>query len=178
LIPASVVVITGVMAAGKSTVAQRLAERLPRAAHVRGDVFRRMIVSGRSEFVPAESAEAGAQLKLRYQISASVADAYAKAGFTAIVQDVILGADLTEYLDMVTTRPRLLVVLAPSPETVERREAGRAKKGYGEWTVEALDASLRTETPRLGLWIDTSAQTPDETVTQILAGLSTARLPD
>ncbi|MDQ0761187.1 putative kinase [Streptomyces canus] len=44
-----VVLVTGVMAAGKSTVAQALAERLPRAAHVRGDVFRRMIVSGRAE---------------------------------------------------------------------------------------------------------------------------------
>lgn len=40
-----VVLITGVMAAGKSTVAQLLAESLPRAVHVRGDVFRRMIVS-------------------------------------------------------------------------------------------------------------------------------------
>lgn len=31
----SVIVITGIMAAGKSTVAQLLAERLPRAPHVR-----------------------------------------------------------------------------------------------------------------------------------------------
>lgn len=42
-----VVLVTGVMASGKSTVAQALAERLPRAAHVRGDLFRRMIVSPR-----------------------------------------------------------------------------------------------------------------------------------
>ncbi|MFD6693018.1 hypothetical protein ACFWD8_09505 [Micromonospora aurantiaca] len=34
------------MAAGKSTVAEWLARRLPRAVHLRGDVFRRMIVSG------------------------------------------------------------------------------------------------------------------------------------
>ena len=47
-----VVLITGVMAAGTSTVAQVLAERLPRAAHVRGDVFRRMPVSGRAEYEP------------------------------------------------------------------------------------------------------------------------------
>lgn len=33
-----VVLVTGVMASGKSTVAQALAERLPRAAHVRGDL--------------------------------------------------------------------------------------------------------------------------------------------
>ena len=42
-----VILITGNMAAGKSSVAQSLAERLPKSVHLRGDVFRRMIVSGR-----------------------------------------------------------------------------------------------------------------------------------
>jgi len=59
------VLITGVMAAGKSTVAQALAERLPRAAHVRGDVFRWMIVSGREEYQPGAGGEALTQLRLR-----------------------------------------------------------------------------------------------------------------
>ncbi|WSQ09575.1 AAA family ATPase [Streptomyces sp. NBC_01231] len=128
-----VVVITGVMAAGKSTVAQTLAERLPRAAHVRGDVFRRMIVSGREEFTPgAESGGAAeAQLRLRYRLSATTADAYAEAGFTAVVQDVLLGPDLAAYVELVRTRPLYVVVLAPSAETVALREAGRAKTGYG-----------------------------------------------
>ena len=44
--PPAVVLITGIMGAGKSSVAQALAERLPKAAHVRGDAFRRFIVSG------------------------------------------------------------------------------------------------------------------------------------
>ena len=44
-----IIMITGIMAAGKSTVAQQLAERLPKSVHLRGDVFRRMIVSGRAE---------------------------------------------------------------------------------------------------------------------------------
>lgn len=77
---AGVVLVTGVMAAGKSTVAQALAEALPRAAHVRGDVFRRMIVSGREEYVPGAGGEAEAQLRLRYRLSAATADAYAEAG--------------------------------------------------------------------------------------------------
>ncbi|MEV7239624.1 AAA family ATPase, partial [Streptomyces sp. NPDC051020] len=54
----AVVLITGVMASGKSTVAQALAERLSRAVHVRGDVFRRMVVSGRAEMVPGAYEEA------------------------------------------------------------------------------------------------------------------------
>ena len=35
----AIYVISGIMAAGKSSVAQALAERLPRSVHVRGDVF-------------------------------------------------------------------------------------------------------------------------------------------
>jgi adenylate kinase family enzyme len=45
----SIIVITGIQAAGKSTIAQALAERLPDSVHVRGDLFRRMIVNGRVE---------------------------------------------------------------------------------------------------------------------------------
>lgn len=47
-LPAAVV-ITGISAAGKSTVAQALAERLPRSVHVRGDAFRRMVVNDRAD---------------------------------------------------------------------------------------------------------------------------------
>lgn len=173
-----VIVVTGVMAAGKSTIAQGLAERLPRAAHVRGDVFRRMIVSGREEVAPDSGGSAAAQLGLRYRLATQVADGYAGAGFTAVLQDIVLGPELARYVDMITTRPRYLVVLAPRPDVVEGREAGRGKKGYGDWTVGALDSALRDATPRLGLWLDTSDQTPDETVSEILSRLPEARLPD
>jgi len=156
--PGSVVLITGIMGAGKSTVAQALAERLPRAVHVRGDAFRRMIVSGRAEMVPRADAEALAQLRLRYRLGATVADGYAAAGFTAVYQDIILGEDLTAVTDAIHARPLYLVVLAPRPEVVRQRADSRAKvSGYGEWTVDALDEMLRA-TPRIGLWLDTSDQ--------------------
>lgn len=58
-----IVLITGAMASGKSTVAQALAERLPRSVHLRGDVFRRMIVNGRAEMTFELSAEARRQLQ-------------------------------------------------------------------------------------------------------------------
>ncbi|MEU7996347.1 AAA family ATPase [Micromonospora sp. NPDC049060] len=62
----SVVLISGIMAAGKSTVADALARRLPRSVHLRGDVFRRMVVSGREEMTAQPSPEAWRQLRLRY----------------------------------------------------------------------------------------------------------------
>ncbi|WP_371671121.1 AAA family ATPase [Streptomyces sp. NBC_00289] len=171
-----VVLVTGIMAAGKSTVAQALAERLPRAAHVRGDLFRRMIVSGREDYVPGAGAEAEAQLRLRHRLSAETADAYARAGFTAVVQDVVLGEELPAFVGLLRTRPLYVVVLAPDPETVAAREAGRAKTGYGAWTVGELDGGLRAGTPRLGLWLDTSRLTVTETVEAILAGRERARV--
>ncbi|MFC9857897.1 MULTISPECIES: AAA family ATPase [unclassified Streptomyces] len=172
----AVVLITGVMASGKSTVAGLLAERLPRAAHVRGDVFRRMLTSGREEVMPEETAEARSQLELRYRLSALVADEYARDGWTAVVQDIVLGKDLDHYIARVRTRPLYVIVLAPSTTAVRSREAGRAKTGYGPWTVDALDGILRAETPRIGLWLDTSEQTPEQTVSEILDNLPAARI--
>jgi predicted kinase len=172
----AVVLITGVMAAGKSTVAELLARQLPRAAHVRGDVFRRMLVSGREELLPEETAEARAQLELRYRLSALVADEYARHGWTAVVQDIVLGEDLSRYVARVQTCPLYVVVLAPSAAAVHTREAERPKAGYGVWTVEALDQALREETPRIGLWLDTSEQTPHQTVSAILDNFPAARV--
>ena len=174
--PPAVVVITGIMGAGKSSVAQALAERLPEAAHVRGDAFRRFIVSGGEPMLPGAGPEALEQLRLRYRLGASTADAYAEAGFVAVYQDTILGEDLRSVAGSIRTRPLFVVVLNPSPEVVSERAASRAKvSGYGEWTVEALH-DLLLATPRFGLWIDTSDQSVDETVTAILVGLDDARI--
>ena len=164
------------MGAGKSAVAQVLAERLPRAAHVRGDLFRRMIVSGRAEVVPDADATALDQLQLRYRLARLVADGYADAGFIAVYQDIVLGADLARLPGRIQTRPLFVVVLAPSPDIVRRRAETRDKvSGYGAWTVKALDDMLR-RSPRIGLWLDTSEQTVGETVDEVLRRAAEARI--
>ncbi|MEU4804621.1 AAA family ATPase [Actinosynnema sp. NPDC023587] len=172
----AVVLVTGIQAAGKSTVAQLLAESLPRSAHVRGDVYRRMVVGGREEMGPDPSGEALRQLRLRHDLAAATADGYFEAGFTAVVQDVVLGEFLPYLVDRIRNRPLLVVVLAPTPAAIAVRERGRAKRAYDEWTVRALDRVLREETPRLGLWLDTSYQTPEQTAAEILARWSEAVL--
>ncbi|MFC0029897.1 AAA family ATPase [Micromonospora chaiyaphumensis] len=170
----AVVLISGIMAAGKSTVAELLARRLPRAVHLRGDVFRRMIVSGRAALTADLTDEAWRQLRLRYDLAASAADRYAAAGFTVVLQDVVLGAELPALVERIRHRPLAVVVLAPRADVVAARERGRSKQGYGDWPVADLDADLRATTPRIGLWLDTSAQTPEETVDEILARAWTA----
>jgi predicted kinase len=168
----AILVITGLMAAGKSTVAQSLAQRLPSAAHVRGDAFRRMIVSRRAELTPPLSAAGRTQLNLRHRLAALVADEYATAGITAVVQDVYLGDDLSHFLSLLRHRPIYLAVLAPRPNVIARRERARGKTGYGQWSIAAFDTLLREQTPQLGLWVDNSDLSVEETVDAILSNLS------
>ncbi|WP_248924577.1 AAA family ATPase [Paenibacillus hamazuiensis] len=165
---AGIILVTGIMASGKSTVAQLLAQRFAKSVHVRGDIFRKMIVNHRKEVEPTAGDEELEQLRLRYRLAAHCADAYFRAGFTVIVQDVVIGPMLGEFVSFVQSRPFRVVVLCPNTDAVTRREAGRSKKGYGAWTVEQLDNVLRSETPRVGVWLDSSEQTPDETVNDIL----------
>lgn len=164
----SVWLITGISAAGKSTVSQLLAERFDRGVHVRGDVFRRMVVAGREEMTWVPTDEAVSQLQLRYRLGAATADVYATAGFDVVVQDIVIGHDLAAYVERIRTRPLHVVVLVPRVDAVAEREQARAKTAYrGDVTPQNLDAAMR-DTPRIGLWLDTSDQTPDEVVDEIL----------
>ncbi|WP_201363698.1 zeta toxin family protein [Dictyobacter formicarum] len=63
----SIIVVTGIMAAGKSTIAHLLAQRFARGVHIEADVLQRMIVSGGAWISqPGEPAgEVARQLRLR-----------------------------------------------------------------------------------------------------------------
>jgi len=167
----SIILITGIMASGKSTVAQLLAEQFEKSVHLRGDIFRRMIVHNRKEVHPDAGSEELDQLRLRYRLAAQSAEAYHQAGFTVVVQDVVVGPLLDDFISYIKKRPFYVVVLCPNPAVVTLREAARSKKGYGAWSVEALNDVLRNETPRLGLWLDSSEMSPEETVNEIIMRL-------
>lgn len=76
----SVVIVTGMQAAGKTTVGRLLAQALPRAAFIDGDVLARMVLSGREGMTPTPSEEAVRQLHLRYAQAATLADSFHRAG--------------------------------------------------------------------------------------------------
>jgi hypothetical protein len=166
--PPTIYLITGPMAAGKSTVGRLLAARFPRGVHLEGDVFRRSIVSGREEMTPDAPPEALEQLRLRYRLAAAAADTYFEAGFTVALEDVVAGPLLDEYRTMIGGRPCHVIVLVPSMEAVAAREAERDTKGYTAWTVEQLYDEFVRNTPRIGIWLHTTGMTPDQTVDAIL----------
>jgi predicted kinase len=168
-----IILITGNMAAGKSSVSQAVAEQLPKSVHLRGDLFRRMIVNGQAEMTFDLSAEAYQQLQLRYHLAAMAARQYLQAGFTVVYQDIIIGSELAKMIDTFHDVPLSAIVLCPKPEVVAARDRARSKTGYAdEAMVYAFDRILRTETPRLGYWLDTSNLTVAETVDHVLQYLA------
>ena len=123
-----IILITGVMAAGKTTVAQAVAERLDRSIHLRGDVFRRMIVNGRVDMSNTPDTDALQQLMLRYQAAAATAKLYCHAGFSVVYQDVIIGPLLQDVIELFPGESLSVFVLCPSADTVAQREQTRGEK--------------------------------------------------
>ncbi|MFK4085664.1 hypothetical protein ACI2LF_16265 [Kribbella sp. NPDC020789] len=180
-----VVLVTGMQAAGKSTIAPLLAAGLgPPAATIDGDVFYHGVVAGAVGMTPDPSPEAVRQLELRYDATRLVAQHYADHGFDFVCSDIMLGEHVERWFAGLRDVETYLVVLIPSVESIVEREIGRGgQNSYRAWQpdggsladgVRALQAGLR-EIPRRGLWLDTTGQTPEQTVKAILAELESAR---
>ncbi|MCC7372364.1 MAG: phosphotransferase [Chloroflexi bacterium] len=161
-------VISGTQGAGKSTVAQALARRFERGAWVSADRLQQMIVSG-GRWPEGEpmSAEAERQLRLRLRHACLLGRSFVAAGITAVVDDIVVGSRLDELLEDLAGQPFVFVMLTPSLEAVREREQGRGTELWKAW--EWLDDVVRHQTQRLGLWLDTSAMSVEETVDAILA---------
>ena len=174
--------VTGAQASGKSTVADLLARRFPLGVHVRGGQFYRWAVRGWTHVGDPDEREARRLLDLRYRLSALTASEYAAAGFTTIVQDNIYGLDVERWLASVRAETKHLVVLRPSVEVVVARDAERqnstGKVAYrGALTPAINDRHVASTRADLGLWLDTSHQSPDQTVAEILARADEATVP-
>jgi hypothetical protein len=137
-----------------------------------------MIASGRVDMRPDAGAEALRQLALRYAGALSVANVFLDGGFDVVVEDVIIGPILREFLSLVPVREFHLVFLDPDTAAIEHRERDRGLKVYGpgRWSVGGLQNLLRSETDRIGLWLDTTAQSAEQTVEAILSDLDASRV--
>jgi adenylylsulfate kinase-like enzyme len=168
----AIIVVTGIQGAGKSTVGPLLAARFERSAYVEADALQRMIVSGK-EWVTesggpgAMSDEAARQLRLRLRNACLVARSFYDAGFTAIIDDIIAGERWEHLREDLRGLPFYFVVLAPDVETVIARDAGRGKTVGADWGYY-LDGELRRTMAGVGLWVDSTGQSPEETVDEIV----------
>jgi predicted kinase len=161
-------VVSGTQGAGKSTVAQALARRFGRGAWVSADALQRMIVSGgRWPEGETMSGDAERQLWLRLHHACLLGRSFVAAGISAVIDDIVIGTRLDDLLGMLAGERFVFVMLTPRLEVVRQREQGRGTALWQQW--EWLDDEIRTRTRRIGLWLDNSDQTPEETVDEILA---------
>jgi chloramphenicol 3-O-phosphotransferase len=169
----AIFVISGTQGAGKTTVSMLLAQRFRRGAHVSADTLQKMILSGR-EWPEADQVninndvegEAAVQLRLRLRNMCLLGRSFYEAGFTVVLDDIITGKRLDDVREDLAGVDFLFVMLTPSKEVVREREAGRGSELWREW--EWLTESIEQTTERVGLWLDTSSQSPEETVDEII----------
>jgi gluconate kinase len=145
--------LTGLPGAGKSTIARLLAATYPRAAALEGDVLGGCVVAGAvwPDQEPHEEARRQQHLVVRHQCL------------------------LARYRRALRAFDLHFVVLNPDPAVVLARDEARPEKTVA-FRFLYLHEILVAELADVGLWIDTSALSAEETVTAILHNQDGARL--
>jgi predicted kinase len=167
-VPASdVFLVIGIPGSGKSSVSAELVRRFSLGAHIECDHLQDLILSGGHLPSPEEDREADRQLLLRARNASVLARSFHAAGVVPVIDDVVVRrAHLEFYREHLKDLPLRLIVLTPTPETARNRIAARDKKLADDWSF--LDEALRTELDGEGVWIDSTDQTPSQTVDKIL----------
>ncbi|MEX0750174.1 MAG: AAA family ATPase [Dehalococcoidia bacterium] len=165
--------ISGTQGAGKTTVSSILARRFERGVHVSADTLQKMILSGGEWPVASQTnantdleGEAATQLGLRLHNMCLLARSFYDAGFTVVLDDIIVGSRMQHLLDEFAGIDFMFVMLTPSLETVRDRERRRGTQLWREW--EWLTTSIAETTPRIGLWLDSTTQSAEQTVDEIM----------
>lgn len=159
--------LSGLPGVGKSTAARALAQRFDRAAHVEADRLHDLIVSGSATpGLHGIDHAARHQLDLRLKNACVLARSFVEEGFTAIIDDIVIGpaiSDLTRHLGDV---PFAFVMLCPPFEHVKQRWLDMGSPFADRW--DWIDDEIRNNTERIGLWLDTADLDPAQTADRIL----------
>jgi predicted kinase len=166
-----VLILTGAPGTGKTTTARILAERSPAAVHLETDAFFRFIRSG---YIEPWKPESQAQNQVAMGIAGEAAAAYAAAGYSTVVEGIVLPrwflASLRDTLRRAGFRAVYMVLRAPLPICL-----GRVERRDGAVDGEAV-TKIWTEFEDLGEFephaLDVSECSPEEaanTIEQVLA---------
>ena len=175
---APLIILSGQLSAGKSTLAEAIARGAAHGVHIDVDGIREMVLGGRAS--PLEwTDETTRQFDLAIEGAVALGAVYQRAGFTVVieggldpaaVQGVVEAADLGSSMVGISLQPPLDVAL--------RRNRERTHKGFDtsilDPVIEAIDAEMR-DVPLPDGWhrIDNSGESVEESVARILALLPT-----
>lgn len=169
----SIVVISGLPGVGKSTTARHLAGCFEKAAHVEADRLQELIVSGAvlpdvGEIGP----EAQRQLDLRLQNACLLSRAFVDAGFTAVIDDIVIGESVDALERHLDGYDFDFVMLAPDFAHVKRRWIDMGSPFAHKW--DWINDMMQNDTRRTGLWLDTTDLSIGQCVDAILAHVQDA----
>lgn len=159
-------VISGSVHAGKSTVSELLVSLLPRAAHVSGDALRHFVTR-----LPL-----GESIPLTLRNIISVSSNFLAAGFDVVIDYPLSKSDYTCLSDALSgeATATYAFILSPRLEVAQNQRGDRVLSAR---EVERIAYHYRTSlhNPGFGVLIDNSDQTPEETASTILGSVQSGR---
>lgn len=156
--------LNGIPGSGKTTTARALAQLFERGVHIEGDRLQEFIVTGGVPPGQSPPEEERRQIHLNIRNQCILARSFAEERFTPVLDYVVVSrARLEEYRRQLPGITLRLVTLAPGIDTALERDRARPEKTVAAaWTH--LDGERRRELHGIGLWVDNSTMSLEETV--------------
>lgn len=169
-------IINGIPGAGKTTTARALAKHFDCSVHIEGDQIHELIISGKVLPGQEPREEEIRQIHLCVKNQCLLARSFFEAGFTPIIDYVIVNRDrVEEYKKHLKGISLFLVTLDPGITTALQRDKSRPEKTVAHmWTH--LDQEIKNGLENTGLWIDNREPSIDEVVDHILSYKNQARV--
>jgi len=157
-----IIILNGVPNAGKSTVASRLVEALPKGANLEVDWLKKMLSSH-----PDKDC-----LMVNIENAISVASNFVKEGFNIVISYPLQPQFYSRMLEGLSELETdiFIFTLCPPLEVALKKRGDRVLQ---EGLVERIHFLYKlVNMPHIGKFIDNSHQTPEETVNEILRAIN------
>lgn len=154
-----IILISGPINAGKTTIGRALSASLPQTAHVEVDTLREFV-----PFLPLEEA-----IPINLENAATIARNFVRRGFGVVLTYPLGQADYDYLLDAFTdlSVPIHTFILGPTLATALADRGARLLSEHERRRIREQYNDGRHRGP-FGIRLDTTAQTPAETVATIL----------